>query len=438
MAAARAAGDLGAVVRLVRRARSLTQAQLGSLLCCSASTVSRLETGEQPLTNVAILQLLAQHLSIPPAVLGLSLDINGRHAAFAVASPWAVPPTTVGRDDHDEDGGDPMRRRALLTNLAVAGAAAAVPDLLSRVDDALAVLPTPSAPALPEQIASRLAQARASFDAGDLGRLVAGLPDLLALAHEAAETHATATAYAQAAACYDLATDALLKVGRHEASRITADRAVMLAGLSGAPISMAASARSLSMVLRHEGRREIADRLILQAVNRVEAAGLDVPAHAAAYAQMLCTCAYTAAQVGDRDRALEMIRQAAYVAARLPSQAVSGRPFAVSPAHVSLYEVGVRWSLGDAGAAVHAGRSVHPSQLLTPERRGRLHTDLARAWWQWGKPEQTASALLNACQESVGEVRTRPAIRAMAVALINQYPRVSGVQTLATTIGYRH
>lgn len=54
-----------------------------------------------------------------------------------------------------------------------------------------------------------------------------------------------------------------------------------------------------------------------------------------------------------------------------------------------------------------------------------------------GQPQQTTSALLNACRESVGEVRTRPAIRAMAVTLINQHPRVPGVQTLATTIGYR-
>jgi hypothetical protein len=55
---------------------------------------------------------------------------------------------------------------------------------------------------------------------------------------------------------------------------------------------------------------------------------------------------------------------------------------------VILYRVGVHWSLGDAGAALHVGRGLHPGQFTTPERRGRLHTDLARAWWQGGKPEQ--------------------------------------------------
>lgn len=103
---------------------------------------------------------------------------------------------------------------------------------------------------------------------------------------------------------------------------------------------------------------------------------------------MLCTCAYNAAQAGDRDRALDMIRQAAHVTARLPPRAIPGQPFTIGPAHFSLYEIGVHWSLGDAGAALHAGRGLHPHQSPTPERRGRLFTDLAPAWWQWGNPNR--------------------------------------------------
>jgi hypothetical protein len=29
-----------------------------------------------------------------------------------------------------------------------------------------------------------------------------------------------------------------------------------------------------------------------------------------------------------------------------------------------------------------------------------MHTDLGRAWWQWGKPEQAAAALLSAARVS--------------------------------------
>jgi hypothetical protein len=34
------------------------------------------------------------------------------------------------------------------------------------------------------------------------------------------------------------------------------------------------------------------------------------------------------------------------------------------------------------------GRDLHPSQFPTPERRGRLHTDLARAWWLGQNPNK--------------------------------------------------
>ncbi|WP_440099727.1 helix-turn-helix domain-containing protein [Streptosporangium sp. H16] len=410
-----AAHDVGGVIRFARQLRSWKQADLGKASGYSASTISRLETGRRAGIDLQVLRRVAHAAGVPSHILSALIN-----------------PVTVAETMGQPAKEDLMRRRTLLS-----AAGLAVPaHLLSRLDDALAVPPASSGPPLPERIASRLAWARSRFDSGDLARLVADLPDLLALAHEAADNR-RADACAQAAACYDLATETLDKIGRYEASRITADRASVFAGLSGSPISMAASARSLGIVLRHEGRQKIADQLTLRATHRLEATGLGTPAHTAAYAQMLCTCAYNAAQAGDRDRALEMIKQAAHVTTRLPKRAIADQPFSINPAHVSLYEIGVHWSLGDAGAALHAGRDVHPSHLSTPERRGRLYTDLARAWWQWGKPEQTTVALLNAFRQSADEVRARPSIRAMAVTLIDQHPRVAGVQTLAVAIGHR-
>uniref|UniRef100_UPI003F79A144 helix-turn-helix domain-containing protein n=1 Tax=Streptosporangium sp. OZ121 TaxID=3444183 RepID=UPI003F79A144 len=336
--------DVGGVIRFARQLRSWKQADLGKASGYSASTISRLETGRRAGIDLQVLRRVAHAAGVPGHILS------------ALINPVTVA-ETIGQPAKE----DLMRRRTLLS-----AAGLAIPaHLLSRLDDALAIPPASSGPPLPEQIASRLAWARSRFASGDLARLVADLPDLLALAHEAADSR-KADACAQAAACYDLATEALDKIGRYEASRITADRASVFAGLSGSPISMAASARSLGIVLRHEGRQKIADQLTLQATHRLESTGLGTPAHAAAYAQMLCTCAYNAAQAGDRDRALEMIKQAAHVTTRLPMQAIADQPFSIGPAHVRLYEIGVHWSLGDAGAALHAGRDVHPSQLSTP------------------------------------------------------------------------
>jgi hypothetical protein len=54
------------------------------------------------------------------------------------------------------------------------------------------------------------------------------------------------------AAWYDLATGALIKVGDVPAARITADRSVAYSELSSSAAAMAYSARSLSIVLRHQ------------------------------------------------------------------------------------------------------------------------------------------------------------------------------------------
>ncbi|GHD35523.1 hypothetical protein GCM10010313_82940 [Streptomyces violarus] len=54
--------------------------------------------------------------------------------------------------------------------------------------------------------------------------------------------------------------------------------------------------------------------------------------------------------------------------------------FAISPAAVDLYAVGVHWALGDAGAALNAGKNLRPEQFPTAKRKARLGTDMARAW----------------------------------------------------------
>ncbi|MGH3811526.1 MAG: helix-turn-helix domain-containing protein, partial [Pseudonocardiaceae bacterium] len=315
--------DVGGVVRLARQTRGWRQADLGQAAGYSASTISRLETNHRASVDVEMLRRVAHAAGIPGDVLGALL---GFPAPATVAA-------TIGRRAEEDD---PMRRRELL-----AAAGLAVPSrLLTTLDDALALLPAPARVSFPSEISARLACARRRFDTSDLARLVADLPDLLAVAHEAAERDGDPAAHARLAACYDLATEALSKIGRYSSSRITADRATTCAAMSGSPIAMAASARALGIVLRHEGRQRIADQITLTAAGRLEATGLVTPAQSAAYTQMLCTCAYNAAQAGDRDRALELITEAEQAAARLPDRPVGGHPFTVTPAQVTLYRVG--------------------------------------------------------------------------------------------------
>ncbi|WP_457810489.1 hypothetical protein [Streptomyces albidoflavus] len=204
--------------------------------------------------------------------------------------------------------------------------------------------------------------------------------------------------------------------------------------MSGSPLAASAASRELAIVLRHQDRGEEAQALMESAAARVEVTGLRTDTASSAYAQMLCTLAYTAARGGRRAEALAMAEEARQAARRLPLQAPAGRLFPISPAAVDLYAVGIHWALGDAGAALESGRNLRPEHFPTAERKARLGTDMARAWWAWGRPEQTARALLDAHRASPGEVRDRPAIRSIVTELAQRHPRAVGVRELHAAV----
>ncbi|MYS46088.1 transcriptional regulator, partial [Streptomyces sp. SID5998] len=166
----------------------------------------------------------------------------------------------------------------------------------------------------------------------------------------------------------------------------------------------------------------------------VEATGLRTDAAAAAYAQTLCTLAYTAARGGQRAEALAMVEEARRSARRLPGTPPPGRLFPISPAAVDLYAVGVHWGARRRGAALEAGTDLRPEQFPTAERKAGLGTDMARAWWAWNRPEQTARALLDAHRASPGEVRDRPAVRSIVNELAERPPHTIGVRALRAAV----
>ncbi|MYX26781.1 helix-turn-helix domain-containing protein [Streptomyces sp. SID8381] len=406
----------GGLVRMGRRHRGWRQTDLGDRIGCSASTVSRLE-GSKRVTDMALLRTAAAAVGCPSPLLAAA-------CGFATA---AVSARTRVAQDAQRDEEDPMRRRTLL-----AAAGSAVPaTLLLAVDDALAGTPAPSGKTAP--LDARLAHARSRFDAGQHTDLLRDLPGLLGDAHHVAQTRADLD-HARLSACYTLASQVLVKIGRHDRARITADRAVTYAALSGSALAAAAAARELAIVLRHQDQPAAAQRLMLSAAAEIEATGLRTEAQASAYAQMLCTTSYTAARAGDRGQALAMIAEARLAARRLPANPPAGRLLRISPAAVDLYAVGVHWALGDAGAALDAGCGLRADLFPTAERKSRMHTDLARAWWQWGKPEQTARELLAAMRVSPGEVRDRPAIRSIVSELSSRHPRTPGVRELTLAV----
>ncbi|MER8066731.1 helix-turn-helix transcriptional regulator [Streptomyces sp. NPDC094034] len=404
----------GALIRLGREHRAWTLAVLGDRLGCSPATISRLERRNR-VVDLALVHRAALEVGVPRNILASSL---------APPTPTASAATRVTANPHAEE--DPMRRRTLLTATAAAGPAA----LLLGLDEALAHTPAPTGTG---PLDTRLAIARELYDKGTHGRLLAALPGLIADGHAAASSR-QALDQARLSTVYSLAAAVLSKLGSYEQARLTADRARTWAEVSRSPLASAAAARELAIVLRHQDRNEEAQRLMSAAASHVEATGLRTDASASAYAQMLCTLAYTAARGGHRNESLAMTEEARRAARRLPQTAPAGRLFPINPASVDLYAVGVHWALGDAGAALEAGKDLRPEQFPTAERKARLGTDMARAWWAWQRPEQTAQALLSAYRASPGEIRDRPAIRSIIHSLTERHPRTSGVRELHSAV----
>jgi transcriptional regulator with XRE-family HTH domain len=405
----------GALIRLGREHRGWSLASLGVRIGCSAATVSRLERRAR-IVDLALVNRAALEVGMPSHVLMTSL---------APPSPTAAVATTVTLSPRFAEE-DPMRRRTLLAATATAGPAA----LLTGLDDALADTPPPSGAGA---LDARLAAARNLYDKGAHRQLLTTLPDLLADAH-AATTSRRSLDQARLSSVYSLASAVLIKFGAYDRARLTADRARTWAEVSGSPLAVAAAVRELAIVLRHQDRHEAAQRLMTSAAAAVEATGLRTEASAAAYAQMLCTLAYTAARGGQRADALAMTEEARRAAHRLPAVAPAGRLFSINPAAVGLYAVGIHWALGDAGAALEAGKNLRAAQFPTAERKARMGTDMARAWWAWNRPEQTARSLLEAYRVSPGEVRDRPAIRSIVQELADRSPHTSGVRELHAAV----
>jgi hypothetical protein len=195
------------------------------------------------------------------------------------------------------------------------------------------------------------------------------------------------------------------------------------------------AARSFAVVLRHEGRPDLAAAVVRTAVDRLAATGLRTTRAASALAQVLCTAAYSSAQAGDHGDADAMVTEARDIASRTTAGRADIPRFTITPAQAALYQVGIWWSLGEPGKALDAARGLRPAQFPTPERRARLFTDLARVWDQAGKPDRAITALLSASRHAASEVRDRASIRTLASGLVRDHPSAAGAGQLAGVLG---
>lgn len=415
-------GDLGRIVRTIRRANHLTLADLAQRSGYSTSTLSRLERGKQRLADVRVLRILADALRVPPNLLGLA-DTPQRsvHAPQPAAR---VDVTLVPGEEID-----PMRRRSLLAGLAgtaVLGATRLPPVAALRPLAAVEnVLLDPStargvALAMP-RLRQEVAIAHSVFQLGRYTEVAARLPSLLSTAMitraDGASTEDIADVNGLLADLYALASELMIKLGNDQLAWTTADRAVQAAYGAEDVLALAAARRAWAIVLRRAGHAETSQRLVVDAAASLQPDLCRGPEYLSVYGSLLSTAAYTAAVDGDRDTARGLIGEAVDAAARL---GVDGnhRFTAFGPTGVGLYRISIARALGDYGTAVEVAQRISPSTIPLVERRARYWSDVARSFYGWGRPTQCYRALLAAEHASPDEVRYRKPIQAITTGLL--------------------
>ncbi|MBD0692472.1 hypothetical protein BG452_01890 [Streptomyces sp. CBMA123] len=340
-----------------------------------------------------------------------------------------------------------MRRRSLLTGVAAASAALALPrpavaaaqeagphDTAADLERLLFAPPPTQLPLA--ALRRELASARAHFTASRYHDLGAGLPDLIAAAEAHRDTsvgRSREIAHAITARGYVLATELAAKT-HSELAWATADRSLRAARQSGDPVVVGEAVRVLAITMRRAGRPAAAVDLL-----RRTAADLDTqpdPAARAVAATLWMTAAYTAACNHDPGGAHDLMAGAAEAVNRLPSDLPAQPLYTVeaTTAQVDLYQVGVHTALGTPDLAVRYAARIDPAVLPTAERRARLGTDTARMWRALGDAPRTLAALQFVERVAPEEAR-RPALRALAADLAFAPMPPAGAQEFARRIG---
>ncbi|MEU4302882.1 helix-turn-helix domain-containing protein [Kitasatospora aureofaciens] len=426
----------GRFVSLHRSEKGWTQLRLATELDRSEEWMSKVERDLQQVKDVRLLRLLADALDVKiDDLMALPQPVPSESRSRRRRVSSATLATTSGAEEDD------VRRRPFLTMAAAALFAPAVGQQVARAEAASPLagledlllygadrVPAPRYEPTPESVASSLVASRREFKAARYDALAEALPARIVAAGMVGTADERAR---QVARLYNLAARLCIKIGDNNLVAITSDRALTAAQSGGDPLVTAEAQRMVSSSWRRQGSLARAtDIVVVAAEDLLADTSVSEGARLATRGDLYATAAYTAAKAGDRAYAHALIREAA------DSAAAAGRASGLVDGiqGVALHELSVHYELGDAGRAIEFARTVDPTALPTAERQARFFTDVARAFDQWGKPEQTFQALLAAEEAAPQEVR-RGAVRDLAAGLLRHDRKLPGVRDFAGRAG---
>ncbi|MFI9789034.1 helix-turn-helix domain-containing protein [Kitasatospora sp. NPDC051984] len=425
----------GRFVALRRAGLGWTQIRLAAELDRSEDWMSQVERDLQQVRDLTILQRLSELLGAELSeLIALPQPAVDRVRSRSRKPPSATLASTSGPEEDD------VRRRQVVTAAAAAlfapivspPTARATAGSLSDLEDLLLYgtgrIPAPRTDPTRKTVGDSVLTSRREFKDARYDTLARALPGRIAAAEMVGAPEERARAVAQ---LFNIATRLCIKVGDNNLVAITSDRALTAARSGGDPLVTAEARRMVSSSWRRQGSLARAtDLAVVAAEDLLADATVPERDRLATRGELYATAAYTAAKTGDRAYAYALIREAAdsAAAAGRGSGMVDGTRGAV------LHQVSVHYELGDSGRAIELARTIDPTTLPTPERQARFFTDVARAFGQWGRPEQCYRALLAAEAAAPQEMR-RGAVRELATQLLRHDRRLPGVRDFAARAG---
>ncbi|CAM5427285.1 Helix-turn-helix transcriptional regulator OS=Streptomyces cyaneofuscatus OX=66883 GN=G3I52_04295 PE=4 SV=1 [Streptomyces cyaneofuscatus] len=373
----------GARVAGLREERGLTQKQLAAEIGRTASWLSQVERGIQPVNRLDVLRLLAD---------GLGVSVQELRADAPAQEP-AEEPTVELPNDLDQ------------ARLVISGHA--VPEVILDTTE-----PSPANVEEIQRAVDRVWELTHANEFAELSSLLGPLVPRIERAARTAPPNEQGRLWGLLSRTYQALASAFVRQDEADAAWVAADRAIRAAEQSGNTLDVFASVFRLSQAfvrLKHLDQAEHSATTALNALERhYERAAVD-PEALSVIGALHLALALIHARAGDRPRARQEMKRAREVAGRLGEDR-NDFNLEFGPTNVEIQAVSIAVELGDAGEAIEVGTELDTS-ALSLERRARLSMDLGRAYAQRRQVGEAMGSLLAAEELSPDLIHTHVAAR---------------------------
>ncbi|MET7714404.1 helix-turn-helix transcriptional regulator [Streptomyces sp. NPDC005407] len=371
-------GNIGQRIKDLRRARSMSQADLAAAMTRSESWVSQVERGVQPVERLSVLQALADALGV--TVRELRPD--------TVTEPEPA--------DNQPESNDLDALRVALTGHPALGSlfGEVAEDLPSSVDDFRA------------DVEHVWDLAHASSYAALSERLAVLLPRLEAAVRQPPADRRREL-HALRARAYQVAAASFVRQDEPDAAWVAADRALQAAELADEPLEVVASLFRMAHAFMRQQHIEQAEYAASAAVSVLDPRSESPtcpPEELSLLGAMNLVLAVIHAREGNRKASHQHIERARAIAARIGEDR-NDFDTEFGPTNVELHAVSTAVDLGDAGLALDEAEGVDASGL-SPERQSRFLLDVARAHAQRRHVGEAVAALIEAEELAPEQIRT--------------------------------